>query len=91
MAISQKSKNRRTKTRRRSVPRYRFIGKPAGRIQERVQQANPRHFGIVSVDCAKRRSRWTLTDFYGKVGYTGKALLARERTRENRRTSVLVV
>jgi transposase len=67
MAISQKSKNRRTKTQRRAYSRNRFIGKPAGRIQERVQQANPRHFGVVSVDCAKRRSKWMLTDFYGKV------------------------
>ena len=25
------------------------------------------HFGIVAVDCTKRRSRWMLCDFYGKV------------------------
>ncbi|MFO1042379.1 MAG: transposase [Planctomycetaceae bacterium] len=27
----------------------------------------PEHFGIVSVDCAKDRSKWMLCDFYGKV------------------------
>jgi transposase len=27
----------------------------------------PEHFGIVAVDCAKRRSKWLLCDFYGKV------------------------
>jgi transposase len=45
----------------------RFIGKPRGQIQERVQAVGPEHFGIVSVDCAKRRSKWMLVDFYGKV------------------------
>ena len=45
----------------------RFIGKPTGQIQQRVQAAGPEHFGIVAVDCAKRRSKWMLCDFYGKV------------------------
>jgi transposase len=45
----------------------RFIGKPSGQIQERVQAVGPEHFGIVAVDCAKRRSKWMLCDFYGKV------------------------
>lgn len=45
----------------------RFIGKPTGRIQERVQAVGPEHFGIVAVDCAKRRSKWMLCNFYGKV------------------------
>jgi transposase len=45
----------------------RFIGKPRGQIQERVQAVGPEHFGVVSVDCAKRRSKWMLVDFYGKV------------------------
>ncbi len=48
-------------------PKSRYIGKPAGLIQERVQQVGPTHFGIVAVDCAKRRSKWMLCDFYGKV------------------------
>jgi transposase len=47
--------------------RKRLIGKPAGRIQERVQTARPERFGVVAVDCAKRRSKWMLCDFYGKV------------------------
>ena len=45
----------------------RFIGKPRGRIQDRVQAVGPEHFGIVAVDCAKRRSKWMLCNFYGKI------------------------
>ena len=45
----------------------RFIGQPNGQIQERVQAVGPEHFGIVAVDCAKRRSKWMLCNFYGKV------------------------
>ena len=45
----------------------RFIGKPGGKIGQRVQHVGPEYFGIVSVDCAKRRSKWMLTDFYGRV------------------------
>jgi transposase len=44
-----------------------FVQKPRGVIQPRVQHAGPEHFGIVSVDCAKARSKWMLADFYGKV------------------------
>ena len=36
-------------------------------IHPRVQTVGPEHFGIVSVDCAKARSKWMLADFYGKV------------------------
>jgi len=58
-----------TKTRKRKSTgsRKRFIGKPSGQIQERVQAVGPDHFGIVTVDCAKRRSKWMLCNFYGKV------------------------
>jgi transposase len=58
-----------TKVRKRKsrVSKQRFIGKPNGQIQERVQAVGPEHFGIVSVDCAKRRSKWMLCNFYGKV------------------------
>jgi transposase len=58
-----------TKTRKRKVAgsKKRFIGKPTGQIQERVQAVGPEHFGIVAVDCAKRRSKWMLCNFYGKV------------------------
>lgn len=43
------------------------LGKPSGVIQPRVQEVGPERFGIVSVDCAKDRSKWMLCDFYGKV------------------------
>src|SRR5580658_10208365 len=44
-----------------------FLQKPRGVIHPRVQKVGPEHFGIVSVDCAKARSKWMLADFYGKV------------------------
>ncbi len=56
-----------TKKRKSRGSRQRFIGKPTGLIQERVQAVGPEHFGIVAVDCAKRRSKWMLCNFYGKV------------------------
>ena len=58
-----------TKTRNRKLAgsKKRYIGKPTGQIQERVQAVGPEHFGIVAVDCAKRRSKWMLCNFYGKV------------------------
>jgi transposase len=43
------------------------LGKPTGVIQERVKSVGPERFGIVSVDCAKDRSKWMLVDFYGRV------------------------
>ena len=55
-------------TKRKSTgTKKRFIGKPAGQIQERVRAVGPEHFGVVAVDCAKRRSKWMLCDFFGKV------------------------
>ena len=57
----------RSKKRKSTGSKKRFIGKPTGQIQERVQAVGPEHFGIVSVDCAKRRSKWMLSNFYGKV------------------------
>lgn len=56
-----------TKKRKSAGWKKRFIGKPNGQIQERVRSVGPEHFGIVSVDCAKRRSKWMLCNFYGKV------------------------
>ena len=56
-----------TKSRKSRTTKARYIGKPAGAIQERVKIVGPEHFGIVAVDCAKRRSKWMLCDFYGKV------------------------
>lgn len=38
-----------------------------GIIDARVQAVGPQRFGIVSVDCAKPRSRWMLRNFYGDV------------------------
>jgi transposase len=55
------------KKRKSAGAKKRFIGKPTGQIQERVRAAGPEHFGVVSVDCAKRRSKWMLCNFYGKV------------------------
>ena len=57
----------RIKKRKSRGSKKRFIGKPHGQIQERVQAVGPEHFGIVAVDCAKRRSKWMLCNFYGKV------------------------
>ena len=56
-----------TKKRKSTGWKKRFIGKPTGKIQQRVQAVGPEHFGIVVVDCAKRRSKWMLCNFYGKV------------------------
>lgn len=43
------------------------LHKPHGVIHPRVQKVGPEHFGIVAVDCAKARSKWMFTDFYGNV------------------------
>jgi transposase len=60
----------RTRTSRRSSRRSRELGqlgKPDGVLSRRVQAVGPEHFGIVAVDCAKARSKWMATDFYGRV------------------------
>ncbi len=56
-----------TRRKRRSFRRPRPIHKPRGVLQPRVQRVGPEHFGIVSIDCAKARSKWMLSDFYGTV------------------------
>jgi transposase len=43
------------------------LHKPRGSFHPRVQAVGPQHFGIVSVDCGKRRCKWMLADFYGTV------------------------
>src|ERR1700704_5073359 len=43
------------------------LQKPRGVIHPRVQKVGPEHFGIVSVDVAKARSKWMLADFFGNV------------------------
>ena len=55
-------------TRSRRRPRSRdVVQKPSGTFHPRVQKVGPEHFGIVSVDCAKARSKWMLCDFFGNV------------------------
>src|SRR6266542_579935 len=44
-----------------------FVQKPDGVFTDRVRAVGPEHFGIVSVDCAKARSRYMLADYYGTV------------------------
>lgn len=55
----------RAKSRRRTRPHA--IHKPNGVLHPRVQAVGPEHFGILSVDCAKARSKIMLADFYGRV------------------------
>ena len=61
----------RATTRRRHSSRLRrnrgHIGKPRGILSPRVQAVGPEHFGIVAVDCAKARSKWMLSDYYGRI------------------------
>lgn len=61
------TKSKKQKQSAKSKPPRRYVGKPGGVIQQRVQQASPQRFGIVAVDCAKKRSRWFLCDYYGRV------------------------
>jgi len=56
-----------TAARSRKSSRAFFVHKPQGQINHRVQSVGPEHFGIVSVDCAKMRSKFFLCDFFGNV------------------------
>jgi transposase len=56
-----------TRSPRRRKSRGHEVHKPRGVLHPRVQQVQPEHFGVVSVDCAKARSKWMLCDFYGRV------------------------
>jgi len=52
----------------RSRGRRKFlVQKPRGQFTSRVQAVGPEHFGIVTVDCAKVRSKFMLADFFGTV------------------------
>jgi transposase len=62
--VSQRS-GRKSRS-KRSQPAE-FVQKPRGMIHARVRAVGPEHFGIVSIDCAKARSKWMLADFYGNV------------------------
>ena len=44
-----------------------LVLRPAGKIDQQVQEVGPEHFGIVSIDCAKARSKLMLCDFFGNV------------------------
>lgn len=55
----------RKRSRRSGGPEH--LQKPRGGFHSRVRHVGPEHFGIVSVDCARARSKWMLGDFYGKV------------------------
>jgi transposase len=55
------------KSKKRFFSAPQTIHKPRGVISPRVQRVGPEHFGIVCVDCAKARSKWSLTDYYGRV------------------------
>lgn len=66
MVASRKSRTNRKRSRSQKF-RKAVLGRPQGVIQARVQKAGPQKFGIVSVDCAKARSKWMLADFYGNV------------------------
>lgn len=51
----------------RRARRQHEVQKPHGALHGRVLKVGPERFGIVSIDCAKARSKWMLTDFYGRV------------------------
>lgn len=57
----------RNKSRWRRGRSLEFLQKPGGVVHPRVQEVGPERFAVVSVDCAKARSKWMLADFYGKV------------------------
>jgi transposase len=60
--MSQPSAVRVRSARRRS---QRPALKASGGVSQLVQAVGAENFGIVSVDCAKLRSRWMLCDFFG--------------------------
>jgi transposase len=69
-------------SRTRQRPRARrpdAVQKPRGTFHPRVQAVGPEHFGIVSVDCAKARSKWMLADFFGTI-LLPPAIVAHNRT-----------
>jgi transposase len=60
--MSSTRNRRRPRARRRDV-----IQKPRGTFHPRVQKVGPEHFGIVTFDPHKARSKWMLCDFFGNV------------------------
>jgi transposase len=55
------------KSKRRRKSRPHSVHKPQGVIHPRVRAAGPERFAFICVDCAKRRSKMMVTDFYGRV------------------------
>ena len=56
-----------TKNRKLKSSRSRYIEKSGGLIKQRATQAGRQRFAVISVDCAKRRSKGMLSDFYGRI------------------------
>jgi len=78
MVTTRKFRTKRNRSRSQKFKRA-VLGRPQGVIQARVQQVGPEKFGIVAVDCAKARSKWMLTDFYGNV-LTQPAVVEHDRS-----------
>lgn len=66
MVKTGKTRTKKPRSRSRKFKKA-VLGRPQGAIQKRVQAVGPEKFGIVAVDCAKARSKWMLTDFYGNI------------------------
>ncbi len=64
--MSTKTRSKQRKPRAKTGQRW-VLQKPNGVLHPRVQKVGPEHFGVVSVDVAKFRSKWMLCDFYGNV------------------------
>lgn len=58
---------RRRRSSKHCKAQFASLHKPRGQITPRVQAVGPEHFGIVSVDCAKLRSKFLLSDYFGNV------------------------
>lgn len=56
-----------SRTRQMHRSRAFHVQKPQGQFTQRVQLVGPERFGVVSIDCAKRRSKFFVCDFYGNV------------------------
>ncbi len=63
---------------RRRPRRMDAVAKPRGTIHPRVQKVGPEHFGIVSVDCAKARSKWMLCDEHQRPAFQQAVTRVRE-------------
>lgn len=66
MVTTSKTRTKRNRSRSQKFKKA-VLGRPQGIIQKRVQAVGPEKFGVVAIDCAKARSTWRLTDFYGNV------------------------